>query len=482
MNILFDNTYAQLPERFFAKQESARVLEPKLVRLNLGLAAKLSLDADWLKSPDGVAMLAGNAIPEGAEPIAQAYAGHQFGGFSPQLGDGRALLLGEVIGADGARYDLQLKGSGRTRFSRGGDGKSALGPVLREYIVSEAMSALGVPTTRALAAVATGEKVMRQEGPLPGGVFTRVAASHIRVGTFQYFLARNDIDGLRVLANYVMVRHYPAAAQTPNPYLALLESVANAQADLIAQWMSLGFIHGVMNTDNTAISGETIDYGPCAFMDAFHPQCVYSSIDSGGRYAWGNQPSIGLWNVTRFAETLLPLLSEDHDEATKLAEAALAGYPERFGGQYAAHFRAKFGLPPEAPVALIQECLGLLDGQGVDFTLFFRHLTRVAGGEDPKTLAVMFSSSEPFEQWFAKWRGEANPARHLAAMRGANPILIPRNHRVEQAIQSAYVGDFAPFHRLVDALAAPYAEQVEYADLETPPRPEEIVHETFCGT
>ena len=482
MNILFDNTYAQLPERFFAKQESARVPEPKLIRLNLGLAAKLSLDADWLKSSDGVAMLAGNWIPDGAEPIAQAYGGHQFGGFSPQLGDGRALLLGEVIGADGARYDLQLKGSGRTRFSRGGDGKSALGPVLREYIVSEAMSALGVPTTRALAAVATGEKVMRQEGPLPGGVFTRVAVSHIRVGTFQYFLARNDIDGLQVLANYVIARHYPAAAQAPNPYLALLESVANAQADLIAQWMSLGFIHGVMNTDNTAISGETIDYGPCAFMDAFHPQCVYSSIDSGGRYAWGNQPDIGLWNVTRFAETLLPLLSEDPDEATKLAEVALAGYPERFGGQYAAHFRAKFGLPPEVPVVLIQECLGLLDVQEVDFTLFFRHLTRVAGGEDPKTLALMFSSSEPFKQWFAKWRGEANPARHLQAMRGANPILIPRNHRVEQAIQSAYVGDFVPFHRLVDALAAPYAEQVEYADLETPPRPEEIVQETFCGT
>ena len=245
---------------------------------------------------------------------------------------------------------------------------------------------------------------MRQEGPLPGGVFTRVSASHIRVGTFQYFLARNDIDGLRVLANYVIARHYPDAAQAPNPYLDLLESVANAQADLIARWMSLGFIHGVMNTDNTAISGETIDYGPCAFMDAFHSQCVYSSIDSGGRYAWDNQPGIGLWNVTRFAETLLPLLSEDPDEAMKLAEAALAGYPERFDGQYAAHFRSKFGLPPEVPVALIQECLDLLDAQEIDFTLFFRHLTRVAGGEDPKTLAVMFSISEPFEQWFAKWR------------------------------------------------------------------------------
>ena len=302
MNIPFDNTYAQLPERFFAKQEPARVPQPKLIRLNRELAAKLSLDTDWLESADGVAMLAGNAIPEGAEPIAQAYAGHQFGGFSPQLGDGRAILLGEVINTDGARHDLQLKGSGRTPFSRGGDGKSALGPVLREYIVSEAMAALGFPTTRALAAVATGERVMRQEGPLLGAVFTRVAVSHIRVGTFQYFLARNDIDALRLLADHAIARHYSDAAEAPNSYVALLESVTATQADLIAQWMSLGFIHGVMNTDNTAISGETIDYGPCAFMDAFHSQCVFSSIDSGARYAWGNQPDIGLWNLTRFAE------------------------------------------------------------------------------------------------------------------------------------------------------------------------------------
>ena len=482
MNILFDNTYAQLPERFFARQEPAGVPEPKLIRLNLRLAAKLSIDIDWLQSADGVAMLAGNAIPEGAEPIAQAYAGHQFGGFVPQLGDGRALLLGEVIDTDGTRYDLQLKGSGCTPFSRGGDGKSALGPVIREYIVSEAMAALGVPTTRALAAVATGETVMRQEGPLPGGVFTRVAASHIRIGTFQYFLARNDIDALRLLADHAIARHFPDAAEAPNPYEALLKSVATAQADLIAQWMSLGFIHGVMNTDNTAISGETIDYGPCAFMDAFHSQSVFSSIDAGGRYAWGNQPDIGFWNVTRFAETLLPLLSEDPGEATKIAEAALSGYPKRFGGQYIARFRAKFGLPPEAPVALIQECLDLLSAQEVDFTLFFRHLTRVAGREDSQTLAAMFSFNEPFEKWFAKWCSDANPAKHLADMRAANPILIPRNHRVEQAIQSAYGGDFAQFHRLVDALAAPYVDQVEYADLETPPRREEIVHQTFCGT
>ena len=482
MNISFDNTYAKLPERFFVKQEPARVPEAKLIRFNRELAAKLSIDADWLESADGVAMLAGNTIPEGAEPIAQAYAGHQFGGFSPQLGDGRAILLGEVIDTDGARYDLQLKGSGRTPFSRGGDGKSALGPVLREYIVSEAMAALGVPTTRALAAVTTGERVMRQEGPLLGAVFTRVAASHIRVGTFQYFLARNDIDALRLLAEHAIARHYSAAAEAPDPYVALLESVSAVQADLIAQWMSLGFIHGVMNTDNTAISGETIDYGPCAFMDAFHSQSVFSSIDSGARYAWGNQSDIGLWNLTRFAETLLPLLSEDPSKATKIAEAALSVYPERFGGQYIARFRAKFGLPREAPVELIKECLDLLDTQAVDFTLFFCQLTRVAGGEDSQTLTAMFCSSERFKKWFAKWRREADPAKHVADMRAANPILIPRNHRVEQAIQSAYAGDFSQFHRLVDALAEPYADQAEYADLETPPRPEEIVHETFCGT
>jgi serine/tyrosine/threonine adenylyltransferase len=482
MSIQFDNTYAQLPERFFARQQAARVPQPKLIRLNCALAAKLSLDIDWLQSADGLAMLAGNAIPEGAAPIAQAYAGHQFGGFVPQLGDGRALLLGEVIAADGKRYDLQLKGSGRTPFSRGGDGKSALGPVIREYIVSEAMAALGVPTTRALAAVATGENVMRQEGLVPGGVFTRVAASHIRVGTFQYFRARNDIDGLRVLADHAIARHYPAAAEAANPYAALLRSVAAAQADLIAQWMSLGFIHGVMNTDNTAISGETIDYGPCAFMDAFHPQCVFSSIDAQGRYAWGNQPNIGLWNVSRLAEALLPLLNEDQTEAIKMAEAALGAYPERFERQYKARFRSKLGLIEEAPVALIEECLDLLSAQGIDFTLFFRNLTRVAGGEDPNILTAMFPGREVFEIWFAKWRDEAGRAGNVTVMRAANPIVIPRNHRIEQAIQSAYARDFTLFHRLVDGLAAPYLERAEYADLETPPRPEEIVQRTFCGT
>ena len=478
----FDNTYARLPERFFSKHAPVPVPSPGLIRVNHDLGDTLSIDRGWLASDDGVAMLAGNQTPEGAEPIAQAYAGHQFGGWVPQLGDGRAILLGELIDASGTRYDVQLKGSGRTPFSRGGDGKAALGPVIREYVVSEAMAALGVPTTRALAAVTTGEVVMRQEGPLAGGVFTRVASSHIRVGTFQYFLARNDIEALRVLADYVIARHYPSAAAAANPYLALLESVVAAQADLIAQWMSLGFIHGVMNTDNVAVSGETIDYGPCAFMDVFHPQRVFSSIDRGGRYGYGNQPDIGLWNLTRFAETLLPLLSEDMETAKGQAEAVLSGYPARFGEQATARFRAKLGLPAEAPAELIQECLDVLAAEEADFTLFFRHLTRVAGGETSDTMTTMCRRSEALATWLETWRREADPATHLADMRAANPILIPRNHRVEQAIRSAYGGDFAPFHRLVDALAEPYVEQPEYADLEAAPEPEEVVHETFCGT
>ena len=482
MNIPFDNSYARLPGHFFAEQEPAQVPQPRLIRLNKPLAAQLALDAAWLESPEGVAMLSGNAVPAGAQPIAQAYAGHQFGGFVPQLGDGRAILLGEIIDTAGARRDLQLKGSGRTPFSRGGDGKSALGPVIREYILSEAMAALGVPTTRALAAVTSGESVLRQEGPLAGGIFTRVAASHIRVGTFQYFRARDDIDAIRVLADHAIDRHYPDASATPAPYVTLLESVAAGQADLVAQWMSLGFIHGVMNTDNSAISGETIDYGPCAFMDAFHPQCVFSSIDRGARYAWGNQPDIALWNLTRFAETLLPLLSDDPDQATQLAEAALSGFPQRFANNYQARFRAKLGLPTTAPGEIITGCLTLLAKQQIDFTLFFRHLTRVAAGEARETLAAMFSEPTPWEAWFTEWQNAADPSNRLEAMRAANPILIPRNHRVEQAIQSAYNNDFAPFHRLTEALAAPYEEQPDYTDLETPPRPDEIVHETFCGT
>lgn len=482
MSIPFDNTYAKLPERFFAKQAAAAVPNPSLIRVNRSLAESLGIDPDWLTSEQGLAVLSGNAVAEGAEPLAQAYAGHQFGGFVPQLGDGRALLLGEVVARSGARYDIQLKGSGRTPFSRNGDGKSALGPVIREYVVSEAMAALGVPTTRALAAVATGEVVFRQEGMVLGGVFTRVASSHLRVGTFQYFSARGDTEALRLLADYAIERHYPQAAAAEEPYLALLKSVALAQADLIAHWMSLGFIHGVMNTDNCAISGETIDYGPCAFVDAFHPNCVFSSIDSRGRYAWGNQPNIGIWNMARFAECLLPLLDAEAERATEKANEALSAYPERFREQYQARFSAKLGLPPEGCLELVGESLNLLSEQEIDFTLFFRELTRIGSGNTESSLVGLFVDQAPFGTWLAKWREAFAREGNLEAMRRANPIRIPRNHRVEQVIQSAYRGDYAPFDRLLAALAEPFEERPEFAEYEAPPRPDEVVERTFCGT
>ena len=489
--ISFDNSYARLPEPFFVRQDPAQVPDPSLICLNAGLAEKLGIDPEWLQSPSGIEMLAGNFVPQGAEPIAQAYSGHQFGGFSPQLGDGRAILLGEIIDTDGSRRDLQLKGSGRTPFSRGGDGKAALGPVIREYILSEAMAALGVPTTRALAAVTTGETILRPDGSHPGAIFTRVAASHIRVGTFQYFAARKDTDAVRQLADYTIARHYPEILSSIDPnnpanptatYAAFLKSVIASQAKLIAQWMSLGFIHGVMNTDNTAISGETIDYGPCAFMDAFHPDRVFSSIDVNGRYSWGNQANIGHWNLTRLAETLLPLLDDDQDQATEIAKAALDEYSNLFGREYMSRFRAKFCLPDTAPDEIIQHGLTLLADQQIDFTLFFRHLTRVAAGEEKETLASLFTDTAPYETWFSRWQTEANPFELLTTMQASNPVLIPRNHRVEQAIQSASTGDFAPFHRLNKALTTPYTDQLEFADLENPPTPEEIVNETFCGT
>ena len=483
MRIPFDNTYARLPEHFYERIEPARVPAPELILANRTLAVELGIDADWLESPEGVAVLAGNVIPEGAEPIAQAYAGHQFGGFVPQLGDGRAILLGEVVGSDGQRRDIQLKGSGRTAFSRGGDGKAALGPVLREYLVSEAMAALGVPTTRALGAVLTGETVRREE-PLAGGVFTRVAASHLRIGTFQYFAAQQDIDALRVLVDFAVERHFPEAAGAANVPLALLEKVLAVQARLIAQWMGLGFIHGVMNTDNMAISGETIDYGPCAFMDDFHPQCVFSSIDRGGRYAWANQPNIGVWNLTRFAETLIPLLAKSTDEAVALAEGALATFPALFQVAYVEVFRAKFGLgsgiADEEAFSFAKENLTVLAEQHVDFTLFFRHLTKVAAGGDEEDLLALFDVAEVAEQWLSQWGELGSPL--VEEMQAVNPVLIPRNHRVEEAIQAAYAGDFGVFHRLMAAWAEPFAEREEFADLERAPREEEKVRETFCGT
>lgn len=483
MPIPFDNAYARLPERFFAPQKPHPVAAPQLIRTNDALAVELGIDPAWLASADGLAAVSGNAVPPGAQPIAQAYAGHQFAHFVPQLGDGRAILLGEVVDSQGRRRDIQLKGAGRTAWSRGGDGRSALGPVMREYIVSEAMHALGVPTTRALAAVSTGENVQR-ETVLPGGIFTRVAASHIRVGTFQYFAAQEDTDARRQLADHVIARHYPAAAEAAQPYLALLEAVVSAQCDLINRWLPLGFIHGVMNTDNCAISGETIDYGPCAFMDTFHPQCVFSSIDRGARYAWGNQPSIAQWNLTRFAETLLPLLDPDHDRALGIAEAALAKFPGHFHAGYLAAFRAKLGLADanDASTAFIKSTLETLAAQHVDFTLFFRHLTRIARGDEATELVSLFRESSAATTWLQAWRDITPADLPLETMQGANPVLIPRNHRIEQAIQAGYRDDFAPFHRLVEALARPFAENGDCTDLEQPPTPEEQITATFCGT
>lgn len=483
LTIPFDNSYFRLPDRFYAHQLPASVPEPKLIRGNKPLAKELGLDPAVFDSPEGAAIFSGNRVPAGAEPIALAYAGHQFGGWVPQLGDGRAILLGEVVDCHGVRRDIQLKGSGRTRFSRGGDGKAALGPVLREYIVSEAMFALGVPTTRALAAVTTGENV-RREVLLPGAVFTRVAASHIRVGTFQYFYARQDTEGLRILADYAIQRHYPDTANAANPILALLNSVIAAQAGLIAKWMSFGFIHGVMNTDNTSVSGETIDYGPCAFMDTFHPQCVFSAIDQNARYAWGNQPSIGQWNLNRFAETLLPILADTRDAALALAEEALGTFAEQFQKHYRSAFAAKLGLDQGqgANAECIQLTLNLLADEEVDFTLFFRQLTRYAAGGALEPLAALFSSRSVFEAWLGSWRQCIGAKPDTVAMAAANPVVIPRNHRIEAAIQEGLQGDFAAFHRLVDALAHPFEETSDTEDLQRAPLPHEVVRQTFCGT
>lgn len=477
--------YASLPDHFYEKTTPAAVPHPELIRANEGLAKELNIDISWLKSAEGNSTLSGNHVIDGSTPIAQAYAGHQFGGFSPQLGDGRAILLGEVIARSGDRYDIQLKGSGRTPFSRGGDGKSALGPALREYLLCESMHALGVKTTRALAVISTGETIMRQEGAVSGAVFTRVASSHIRVGTFQYFAARKDLDAVRTLADFAIARHYPECLGTADahaPYLAFFKSTITAQVELIAHWMSLGFIHGVMNTDNCAVSGETIDYGPCAFMDTFHPQAVFSSIDVNGRYAWGNQPNMGLWNMSRLAECLQPLFHDDEAIAHQLAEDALNEYSAQFNDAYTHRFRAKFCLPSSAPKEVIQEGLSLLANQQVDFTLFFRRLTQVASGQDSSELKQLFPDEAAFENWLKLWQAAADPDQSLTTMQVANPVLIPRNHRVEEAIQHAYREDFTVFHRLHKALKSPFTENPDYQDLEKPPLPQEVVRETFCGT
>ena len=458
-----DNSYARLPDRFYARLAPTPVATPKLVKLNVPLARQLGLDPEALASAQGVAMLAGNRLPEGAEPIALAYAGHQFGNFVPQLGDGRALLLGEVVDAQGMRRDIQLKGSGRTPFSRNGDGRAALGPVLREYIISEAMAALGIPTTRSLAAVLTGERIQR-ETALPGAVLTRVAASHVRVGTFQFFAARGDAEGLRLLADHVIARHYPDAGS----YRGLFDGVIERQAKLVAHWLLVGFIHGVMNTDNMSIAGETIDYGPCAFMDTYHPETVFSSIDRMGRYAYGKQPQIAGWNLARLGEALMPLFDDDQEKALAQANESLQRYGELFGVAYLAGLRRKFGLVGERDEdrELIQAFLKLLMDNGLDYTLAFR---RLSDGDMPVE----------DQDWAARYRARLavepqDETTRRAAMRAVNPLYIPRNHRVEAALKAATENDdYGPFEELLAVLARPFEERPQYAAYAEPPSEDE---------
>lgn len=489
----FSLRYSRLPERFYQRYTPEPVRSPRLVAFNRPLAEELGFEVSALPSQDELARhFSGNVVPPGAEPVAQAYAGHQFGNFVPRLGDGRAVLLGEVVDRHGRLRDIQLKGAGRTPFSRGGDGRAPLGPVLREYLVSETMHAMDIPTTRSLAAVTTGETVYR-ELPLPGGVLTRVAASHIRVGTFEYFAARGDVDGLRVLADHAIERHYPQLAEVAagERYLALLAAVQQRQAALIARWMGVAFIHGVMNTDNTSISGETIDYGPCAFMEAYDPRTVFSSIDRGGRYAYGNQPGIILWNMARLAETLLPLIDADDERAIARAGETLEGFSEQYSAEWLGVARAKLGLTREAEgdVALIDGFLAAMNAGRADFTLSFRRLAECA--ESPAAdvaLLALFQPSDAIAAWLPRWRerlaAEAEPLQAIAArMRRVNPLYIPRNHLVEQAIAAAVEeGDFAPFEALNEVLARPFEQQPGRERYAQPAEPAERVLRTFCGT
>ena len=477
MTFRFDNSWVgALPGTYLSVQPDPAPA-PYLLAFNSRLAEGLGLDPATLRA-EAAEVLSGRRLPAGAEPIAQAYAGHQFGGFSPQLGDGRALLLGEVVDPAGARWDIQLKGSGRTPFSRGGDGKAAVGPMLREYVMGEAMAALGIPTTRALAVVATGAPVLR-EVELPGAVLTRVAASHIRVGTFQFFAARGDQAQVRALADYTIARHFPDCAGADNPYVALFDQVIARQARLIAQWMGVGFVHGVMNTDNMALSGETIDYGPCAFMEGYAPGTVFSSIDHGGRYAYGNQPLILGWNLARLAESLLGLFDADQDRAVDMANGLLEGIAGRYRAEWVAVMRAKLGLAgaEEGDGDLADGLLAAMDGQGADWTLTFRRLAGAVGG-DAAMLAPLFADASALRDWLPRWQARLAPDA-AARIRAANPAVIARNHKVEEALAAATAGDMAPFDALVAAVSEPFVEREAYML----PAPQGFGrHVTFCGT
>lgn len=488
--IKFDNSYARDLVDLYVDWRPAGSPSPRLIRLNTGLAEELGLDAQAMDSPSGLDILAGNQVPPGAHPLAQAYAGHQFGHFSPQLGDGRALLLGEVIDTQGRRRDIAFKGSGRTPFSRGGDGLAALGPVLREYLLGEAMHALGIPTTRALAAVATGGQVMRDR-LLPGAILCRVAASHLRVGTFEFFASRQDEEKLRRLADYAIRRHDPALIELPESerYAGLLDAVIRRQAALLAKWMGVGFIHGVMNTDNMTISGETIDYGPCAFMEHYDPQAVFSSIDKGGRYAYGNQPKIAQWNLARFAESLLPLIDADQDRAHERALALLHSFVPHYEREWRAVQQAKLGLTrqSEAELALVADFLALLKNHALDYTLAHRHLADAAAGDEAPLRQLFGAAESDLQAWLSRWQlltQNSDAHARAQAMRRVNPFYIPRNHQVEAALTAAVeASDFAPFERLLQVLAQPFEERAEDAAYAEPAAASVTAcYKTFCGT
>jgi serine/tyrosine/threonine adenylyltransferase len=480
-SLVLDDRFArELPE-MAVRWKADEAPDPQLLVLNERLAGELGLNPEWLRGQDGVRFLIGNLVPGGATPVAQAYSGHQFGGYVPRLGDGRALLLGEITDASGTPRDIHLKGSGATPFSRGGDGLAAVGPMLREYIVSEAMHALAIPTTRSLAVAATGRKVAR-ETLLPGAVLARVASSHLRVGSFQYAAASGDLDLLRRLADHAIARHHPAAAGADQPYLALFESVAAVQAALIAQWMSVGFVHGVMNTDNMTISGETIDYGPCAFMEAYDPATVFSSIDSWGRYAYGNQPSIAVWNLARFAETLLPLLADNQERAVAIAEQALGGFPAQYAAERSVRMRAKLGIggdaDGEAVMALVEDLFAQLHQSHVDFTSFFRGLGNAARG-DLEPARGQFVDLAAFDDWLTRWRALGPDADMMDRV---NPVYIPRNHLVEEALEAATAGDIGPLQQLLAVVTAPYDERAGLEKYAAPAPDDFGTYRTFCGT
>lgn len=488
MKLGFEHTYATLPARFYARVEPAKVADPQVVIFNRTLAAELRLDPEW-DAHEAAALLSGNELAEDSTPIAMAYAGHQFGSFVPQLGDGRAILLGELRDRQGVLRDIQLKGSGRTPFSRGGDGRAALGPMLREYLISEAMHALGIPTTRSLAVVTTGEQVYRTE-LLPGAVLTRVAASHIRVGTFQYFAVRGDQEAVKELLDYVITRHYPEARDAEVPALAALKAITARQAALIADWMRVGFIHGVMNTDNMALSGETIDYGPCAFMDRYDPQTVFSSIDLGGRYSYTNQPGIAQWNLARLAETLLPLIDTDEKKAIDLATEVIESFIEQFETAFLSRMRRKIGLvsAEDGDADLISLLLAAMQKAQADFTLTFSKLSRIVDSAgDDATLHELFNTPTDIDGWLKAWRARLmldpqTSAERAETMRLANPEFIPRNYRVEAALRAATVGDMQPFHELLGILQRPYERRPEVAEFTLPAPQSDQKYQTFCGT